>query len=129
MKARFILIAAAFAALAGLCAFAVTRDAAKAEAAGAARPAAASEVASAPRQTGYCQVNGCIDMPQSGYCPSGYYRFQGTWCCCPIRRQAQPAGPTAAAVASAAGETVRDDFPVAFIGGPLDYGRARCGRS
>lgn len=42
--------------------------------------------AAAPRQTGYCQVNGCIDLPSDGYCPSGYYRFQGSACCCRINR-------------------------------------------
>lgn len=125
MKARLILIAAA---LVALCAFSLTRDAAKADAVRAGQPAAAAEVAAAPRQTGYCQVNGCIDMPSSGYCPSGYYRFQGTWCCCPIRRQPQTDGP-AAVLASAAGQTAPTDFPVSFLGAPMAYGRGRCGRS
>ena len=43
----------------------------------------------APARFGYCQVNGCIDLPPDGYCPTGYYRFQGTACCCPIHHQAQ----------------------------------------
>lgn len=123
MKARLILIAAAFVAL---CAFALTRDVAKADAVRAEQPAAA-EVAAAPRQTGYCQVNGCIDMPSSGYCPSGYYRFQGTWCCCPIRRQPQADGPVVA-LASDTGRPAPADFPVSFIGSPMAYGRGRCGR-
>jgi hypothetical protein len=42
--------------------------------------------AAAPRQTGYCQIYGCINLPPDGYCPSGYYRFQGSACCCPINR-------------------------------------------
>jgi len=42
--------------------------------------------AAAFRQTGYCQTYGCIDLPSSGYCPSGYYRFWSTACCCPINR-------------------------------------------
>jgi hypothetical protein len=45
----------------------------------------------APRPTGYCQIYGCIDLPPDGYCPTGYYRFQGTACCCPIHHQAQAA--------------------------------------
>src|SRR3712207_6144518 len=124
MKARFTLIAAALVTLVALSAFALTRDAAKAEAASVAPPAAASEAASAPRQTGYCQVNGCIDMPSSGYCPPGYYRFWSTWCCCPIRRQAQPAGPTVA-LASAESPTISTDFRLHPVGAPLAYGRSR----
>lgn len=42
--------------------------------------------AAASRQYGYCQQYGCIDLPQGGYCPSGYYRFWSTACCCPINR-------------------------------------------
>ena len=38
------------------------------------------------RQGGYCQQYGCVDLPQSGFCPSGYYRFWSTACCCPINR-------------------------------------------
>lgn len=55
----------------------------------AARPFAADAVpnqAAASRQNGYCQQYGCIDLPQSGFCPSGYYRFWATACCCPINR-------------------------------------------
>jgi hypothetical protein len=124
MKARFFLIALAFVAL---CAFAAARDAATPRAVSAQQPAAAAEVAAAPRQTGYCQVNGCIDMPSSGYCPSGYYRFQGTWCCCPIRRQPQPAGPTA--VLAAAGQAAAADYPVSFLDASMGYGRGVCGQS
>lgn len=55
----------------------------------AARPVAASaspNQTAAARQYGYCQQYGCIDLPQSGFCPSGYYRFWSTACCCPINR-------------------------------------------
>ena len=125
MKARFVLIALAFVAI---CVFAAAREAATPQAVSAQQPAAAAEVAAAPRQTGYCQVNGCIDMPSSGYCPAGYYRFQGTWCCCPINRQTQNAGPTVA-LASAARPTAPTDLPTSFLGAPMSYGRGRCVRS
>lgn len=55
----------------------------------AARPViveASPDRAAAPRQTGYCQLYGCINLPPDGYCPSGYYRFQGSACCCPVKR-------------------------------------------
>jgi hypothetical protein len=48
--------------------------------------AKASPERAAARQTGYCQTYGCIDLPSSGHCPSGYYRFWSTACCCPINR-------------------------------------------
>jgi hypothetical protein len=47
---------------------------------------ASPDHAATSRQYGYCQTYGCIDLPQSGYCPSGYYRFWSTACCCPINR-------------------------------------------
>lgn len=104
MKVRLTLIAAFLAAFA---AAAVVLDGAPTAGVKAQPPEAASlSVSAAPRQTGYCQVNGCIDMPQSGYCPSGYYRFQGTWCCCPINRKPQTTGP-AAVLASAGGKRPR----------------------
>lgn len=122
MKTRLTLIAAS---LVVLVAAVVTLVGAPAEGV-VARPAESASAAA--RQTGYCQVNGCIDMPSDGYCPSGYYRFQGTWCCCPINRQSPNAGPTAV-LASAAEQPVTTDLPVSFLGAPMSYGRGRCGRS
>jgi hypothetical protein len=77
-------------------------------------------------QTGYCQVNGCIDLPPDGYCPSGYYRFQGTACCCPIHQKAHV---TEIAKLDASGQPVIAPF---LVGSMLDVksqltGRQRCG--
>ncbi|HEV3469171.1 MAG TPA: hypothetical protein VG148_07610 [Pyrinomonadaceae bacterium] len=125
MKARLTLIAAFLFVL--VAAAAVLLGGSVSEGVKAQRPEAASASA-APRQSGYCQQYGCIDMPQSGYCPSGYYRFWSTWCCCPINRQSQPAGPTAA-LASAAQTPAPPDTSDSFLYAPLEFGRGRCGRS
>lgn len=77
-------------------------------------------------QTGYCQINGCIDLPADGYCPSGYYRFQGSACCCPIHQKAQVAE---IAKLDASGQPVIAPF---LVGSMLDVksqlsGQRRCG--
>lgn len=126
MKARLTLIAAF---LSAFVAAAVVLDGAASEGVKAQRPEDASATASAaPRQSGYCQVYGCIDMPPSGYCPPGYYRFWSTWCCCPINRQPQTAGPRVT-LASAAEAPAPPDASDNFLYAPLEFGRRRCGRS
>ena len=75
----------------------------------------------ARRQTGYCQTYGCIDLPQNGYCPYGYYRFWSTACCCPINR---------AGAGEVAGLDTRQgpDLAASLSGGLVDIGPALPGR-
>ncbi|MBV9926177.1 MAG: hypothetical protein JOZ96_14250 [Acidobacteria bacterium] len=85
---------------------------------------ASPDRAAAHRQTGYCQINGCINLPPDGFCPSGYYRFQGSACCCPIRR-------TRAGEVAGLDTRRRPDIPLFLPGSlpdiaPALYG-ARCG--